>query len=156
MRRQILKGFTMVALIVGVAFMAAVVSANGQTSIGVTANIPFEFVVGDQTLPAGKYTVKTITMGSQVLAIRSQNKTALRQSNSLRASKAQDKGKLVFHRYGQRYFLSEVWSAGDEAGRQLRKSREERNIEIQLAAIPSKNDSVGSTYEVVEIVAMVR
>lgn len=156
MRRQILKGFTTLALIVGVAFMAAVVSANGQTSIGVTANIPFEFVVGDQTLPAGKYTAETITMGSQVLAIRGQNKAALRQSNSLRANKVPDKGKLVFHRYGQRYFLSEVWAAGDQTGRQLRKSREERNIETQLAAIPSKSDLAKGTYEVVEIVAMVR
>lgn len=156
MKRQLLKGFTMLVLIVGVAFTAAVVSANGQTSIGVTANIPFEFVVADQTLPAGKYTVEKMSMSSEVLAIRSRNKTALRLSNPLRANKAPNQSKLVFHRYGQRYFLSEVWSAGEQAGRQLRKSREERNIEIQLAAIPSKGDSVGSTYEVVEIVAMVR
>lgn len=156
MRRQFLKGFTMLTLIVGLAFMTAVVSANGQTSIAVGAKVPFEFTVGDKVLPAGEYTVKSIRSNAEVLEIRTQGDAAMRFSTTLKTNKALKHGKLVFHRYGQSYFLAEVWSGPEEAGRRLEKSREQRSIERQLAAIPSKSDLPGGNYEVVEIVAMNR
>jgi hypothetical protein len=40
----------------------------------------------------------------------------------------QKTGKLVFHRYGNEYFLSEVWTPGDEWGHRLSKTRREREI----------------------------
>ena len=40
-----------------------------------------------------------------------------------------DKGKLVFHRYGDQYFLSEVWPAGATTGRVIAKSRAESELE---------------------------
>lgn len=156
MRRQFLKGFTMLMLIVGLAFMSAVVSANGQTSIAVAAKVPFEFTVGDKVLPAGEYTVKSLKSSSDIMEIRTQGEAAMRLSTAIKTNKGLKSGKLVFHRYGQRYFLAEVWSGPEEAGRRLEKSRAQRSIESQLAAIPSKSDMAGSNYEVVEIVAMVR
>lgn len=48
MGKQILKGFTMLMLVLGLAFVSAVVSANGQATRQVTVNIPFQFVVGDK------------------------------------------------------------------------------------------------------------
>ena len=63
---------------------------------------------------------------------------------------------VVFHRYGQRYFLSEVWAPGQQTGRQLVKSAEERSVEKQLAAISSKSELARNSYETVEVVAMVR
>jgi hypothetical protein len=38
------------------------------------------------------------------------------------------KGSLVFHRYGEEYFLSEIWPAGGLTGRELPKSRAERDL----------------------------
>jgi hypothetical protein len=37
-------------------------------------------------------------------------------------------GSLVFHRYGDEYFLSEIWPAGSSTGRGLPKSRAEREL----------------------------
>jgi hypothetical protein len=37
-------------------------------------------------------------------------------------------GKLVFSRYGDRYFLSQVFSAGSGVGRQIPKSKLEREL----------------------------
>lgn len=148
----------MLALIVVVAFMTAVASANGQSSRMVVADIPFDFNVGSKALTAGEYTVKAFTENGDALAISNtqSNKAVIRLTLSIEAGRAPEQAKLVFHRYGQRYFLSEVWSAGERTGRMLLKSREERAIESQLAAIPSKSELASSAYEVVEIVAMVR
>jgi hypothetical protein len=64
--------------------------------------------------------------------------------------------RLVFHRYGNTYFLSQVWMAGSSVGRELRKMRQERAIERELIAIAPKSDLNKPVYEVVEIVATVR
>ena len=69
----------------------------------------------------------------------------------LQASATQEKGKLVFHRYGNRYFLAEIWTVGSRDGQKLRKSREERSIERELSSISSKSEIAQTRYERVEI-----
>jgi len=157
MQNQILKGLTMLMLIAAVALMAALVSAHAQSS-SVVADIPFEFAVGGKSLKAGEYTVKPFTTNGDAVLISNQdsNERVIRLTNTIRARNVPEQAKLVFHRYGQRYFLSEIWTTGEQTGRQLRKSNEERAIESQLAAISSKSELARSSYETVEIVAMVR
>src|SRR5260370_5328161 len=51
-----------------------------------------------------------------------------------------DGSKLVFHRYGDTYFLSAVWVTGNPTGRQLFPSRSERDLatrkaEMELAVV---------------------
>ena len=155
MAKQIIKGLTMLLLIVAVAFVTAVASANGQSRHDV-AKIPFEFVVGDKNLPAGQYDVTAMTANDAVLRIQSteQNKSVLRLTQTITHGSPADKGKLVFRRYADQYFLAEVWSAGDTSGRQLMKSKQERAIERELASIPSKGEWAQSGYEIVEIAAV--
>jgi hypothetical protein len=142
MKNQILRGLTMLLLVAAVAVMAALVSAHAQSSVIVMADVPFEFAVGNTSLKAGEYTVRAMTANGDALLINSRDssESAIRLSNPIRSRDVQEKGKLVFHRYGERYFLSEVWTPGEQTGRQLRKSSAERAIESQLAAIPSKSD----------------
>jgi hypothetical protein len=158
MQKHILKGLTMLVLIAAVALMAALVSANAQSISPVVANIPFDFTVGGKSLKAGEYSVRAFTSKGDTLLISNQksNDGAIRLSQSIEARNVPKHGKLVFHRYGQRYFLSEVWTTGERTGRQLNKSSEERAIEGQLAAISSKSELARSSYETVEILAMVR
>ena len=108
MGKQILKGFTMLMLVVGLAFVSAVVSANGQATGQVTADIPFQFVVGDKSLPAGEYVVKPFT-ASRVLAIdnRDSHGSAMRITSEIIGNGKPENARLVFHRYGNRYFLAE-------------------------------------------------
>jgi hypothetical protein len=156
MKKEILKGFTIFTLMVALAIVTAVVSANAQSSNRVTADIPFEFVVGDKTLPAGEYSVKAAnTEGDALMIMGADNgKAAIRLSAP--AEEMKNTGsRLVFHRYGQNYFLAEVWH-GDSTGRKLVKSKQERAIERELAAIPSKSELAQSTYETVEVVAVFR
>lgn len=158
MQKQILKGITMLMFIGVVALMAALVSAHAQSSGTVVADIPFDFAVGSKSLKAGEYTVRPYTASGDALMIRNQDSSdaAMRLTQTVQASTIPQKGKLVFHRYGQRYFLYEVWTQGERTGRRLVKSAAERALENQLAAIPSNSDLARNTYETVEIVAMAR
>ena len=155
MAKQIIKGMTMLLLVMAVAFATAVVSANAQSRHQV-AKIPFEFIVGDSSLPAGQYDVTSMTSNDAVLRITNseQSQTAIRLTQTISHTKPADKGKLVFRRYADRYFLAEVWAAGDTSGRQLSKSKQERAIERELASVPSKSEWAQSGYQIVEIAAV--
>ena len=41
--------------------------------------------------------------------------------------------KQIFRRYGETYFLSQIWESDEIQGRQLLKSRTERSVERDLA-----------------------
>jgi hypothetical protein len=158
MKKEMVKGFGMLTLIVVIALATAVVSANGQSTRVVVADIPFEFVVGAQALPADEYRLRPANaQGSGVLIQSTEaNDAAMRLTSAIDPRKNKTHAKLVFHRYGSRYFLAEVWTGGDDIGLKLIKSRQERAIERELATIASKSKSSPSTYAIVEVMAAVR
>lgn len=138
MKRQILKGFTMLMLILAVSLITAVVNANAQSSQSVRGKIPFEFFVGDKKLPAGEYAVKPITQldAGIVVSRVDGNESAIQLTNNASGkSPKADKAVLVFHRYGHRYYLSQVWRGAE--GRELLKSRTERAIQRELSMTAS-------------------
>jgi len=158
MKKELLKGFTMLVLVVVLALATAVVSANAQSSNRLVADIPFEFSVGYMAIPAGEYSVKPVTAAGNALMIQSADGTlnAVRLSDETAQTKDKPHARLVFHRYGQRYFLAEVWNGTDATGRQLLQSQEERAIERELASISATNETAKNTYEIVEVVASLR
>ena len=79
----------------------------------------------------------------------------MRLSNSLPAKNGKSNPRLVFHRYGEQYFLAEIWN-GDFTGRQLMRSSKEKALQRDLATIASKSDHAAKTYELVEVVAIAR
>ena len=158
MKKELVKGFTMLMLVVVLALATAVVSANAQSANKVVADIPFEFSVGYKTMPAGEYIVRSLLSCGDALMIQSSDAklSALRQTEATAQMKTNNHSRLVFHRYGERYFLAEVWNGVDTAGRQLFKSQEEREIESQLASISSPGEIAKNTLEIVEVVATIR
>ena len=158
MKKEFLKGLTMLLLIVVLALATAVVSANAQSANRVVADIPFEFSVGYKTMPAGEYAVETVTSSGNAVMIRSTdgNRAAIRLTEESARVKNKTQARLVFHRYGARYFLAQVWNGVDLTGRQLMKSQEESAIEGELANINSKSDLAQSSYETIEVLAIVR
>ena len=163
MKRELLKGITMLALIVTLALATAVISANAQSANNnkVVANVPFEFSVGYKSMPAGEYSVQTIASASDGLLIQSADGkiSALRLSDAIQTSKDKPHARLVFHRYGDRYFLAEVWNGADNTGRQLRQSQEERAAAGELTIASANNHASPATqptYETVEVLAVLR
>ena len=95
-------------------------AAQAQTT-NVKASIPFNFVVGDHAYPAGEYTVKSLSQGSAAIRIDSADESEKGITLSNTCSKAQPAvgTTLVFQRLGDNYFLYQIWTEGNSAGRQL-------------------------------------
>jgi hypothetical protein len=155
MEKELLKRVTMLMLIVALAFATAIVSANAQSSNRVVAEIPFQFSVGDQALPAGKYAVKATGAQGNALMIQSADakRSAIRLTNSIESTRNNERARLVFHRYGDRYFLAEVWTGAGNTGHQLLQSRPEAAIDRELASNGSRSELAQTKYEIVEVVA---
>jgi hypothetical protein len=121
--------------LVGVLILAlAASSAFAQSEV--RANIPFAFVVNKTTLPAGNYSIDRAGMTSDAVVIRGlDGKTSqLAGTMSRGASKISDRTKLVFHRYGDRYFLSQIWVEGNVHMRELAKSKLESEVALDLSS----------------------
>jgi hypothetical protein len=110
------------------ALLLAASASIAQTRQGdVVANIPFPFVVAHQTLPAGHYIVSPAN--ADALGIHdANNRGTFVPTESTQRSANDNSCKLVFHRHGDTYFLSEVWVAGNSNGRTLFRSRAEREL----------------------------
>jgi hypothetical protein len=155
MKKEVLKGITMLTMIVALALASAVVS-NAQSPRMVVSNVPFEFVVGDGTLAAGEYRISR-TLGTAVAIQKADgNRSATRLTIEIESRQDKQHARLVFRRYGDRYFLAEVWSGGDSTGRQLLKSRQERAIERELSSLTAKTEQADGGYAIVEVVAVLR
>jgi hypothetical protein len=105
--------------ILGLFFMLAIASAKAQTPSRADVNIPFDFSARAAKLKAGIYTVKRMT--GNALAIRSADgkTTALVNAPLTLGSRDSRAGqRLVFNKYGDQYFLSQIWMRVD-TGRQL-------------------------------------
>jgi hypothetical protein len=107
------------------------VNAQHLSESKISVTIPFNFAVGETKLPAGEYLLRRVisTSSADQLSIQSADgrvdlHTGITRPN--RTSEIQKQSKLVFNRYGDRYFLSQVWMAGSDTGRDLFKSRGER------------------------------
>lgn len=155
MAKQILKGFAMVMMIVGVAVATAVVT-NAQAN-RIAADVPFEFIVGSKTLPAGSYVLAPATSNGAGVMIRTREgkSLAVRLTNSIQGKINKTNPRLVFRRYGQTYFLAEVWH-GDLYGSELLKSSRERKLQREQEAIASRTDATNINYELVVLAARPR
>jgi hypothetical protein len=101
------------------------------------ANIPFAFEVGDKSLPAGQYQIETVTTGSgtlQVIRLSSGGANVFLSTIALEAHGGNSKAELVFHRYGNEYFLSQIWN-GEGKARQLIESNHEKEAAHTGSAI---------------------
>ena len=93
-------------------------------------NIPFEFVAGNVTLPAGEYLVEKLEKNSVVVFTHRNQPdiSAIVMTIASQANASPSDSKLVFNRYGNLYFLSQFWSAGSSRGQLLLKSAREEEI----------------------------
>ena len=109
-------------------FAVVMVPATQAQSIMLKADIPFDFVVGKTRLPAGEYHVKPVNQAVTLIQSRDARASAIAMTTAVQAKKTADVGKLVFNRYGDQYFLSKIWSAASDTGRELPKSSLEREV----------------------------
>jgi hypothetical protein len=111
-------------------FMGAFVQAHSQTQIRV--NVPFDFTVGNHTLPAGKYEVNTAST-TENLTWRiddHQGNSAVMLTNAVSAPKVDHTCSLLFRRLGGEYSLVEFWLGGTQ-GRDVIRPKIARTVIAQ-------------------------
>ena len=142
---QVLTALTLLAWLV--------VPATQAQSIMLKADIPFDFVVGEKRLPSGEYHMKSLSQAVTEIQSKDGRSTVIILTTGIQAGKISDVGKLVFNCYGDYYFLSRIWAPSSDMGRQLPKSRLEREvawrtstggITIIAAKSPAKKSSSGN------------
>ena len=104
---------------IAVIFFASVltIAAEAQTSAQrVTATVPFAFVVGNKTLPAGKYAITVLNPSSdrKALQIRSSDgqSSAIILTNGVIGTLAEN-SKLIFDHYDDQYVFARAQIAGE-------------------------------------------
>src|SRR5262249_39830339 len=122
MKKQIL--FPLLAVV----FLMAAGSANAQLSSAqeVRAKIPFDYNVGNATIKAGNCSIRE-TETVDVLAIGCAGEMKLALSRMVSGKQATET-KLVFHKYGDQYFLAQVWLKGEDTGWELSRTRTENEL----------------------------
>ena len=121
---------SLLTLATSLALLMSTAAAHAQaTQLKVT--VPFEFSAGDTVLPAGHYDVEsTDPWGGKALSIHNvtSNAGTILLSSSCQSRKTSERSKLVFYRYGQRYFLAEVWTANTNIGRKMPVNQRQREL----------------------------
>jgi hypothetical protein len=129
MQKQILKAATILGLVVALNITFAAVPAAADSFGSIRVDVPFEFSAGHSIFPAGKYTIRQAGVNSNgAIWITSDDDktTGVLLTNSAQSVQPRDESVVIFHRYGDQYFLFQVWAVGDTIGLEIPKSSMER------------------------------
>lgn len=117
--------FTLLSL----TFVMTAAMAMAQTPEKITVKLPFEFTVANQTLPAGNYTIKSLSPSRLLIRSQDGHEAVIASSYAVQANQTPTDAKLVFLRYGDQHFLYQLFAPGTDTGRQLSPSR----VEVKMA-----------------------
>ena len=112
------------ALAIGSLASTQSASAQGGTPIA-EVTIPFAFQTSNQTMPAGTYRIDRESAYLILLRGPGQKASFVQMHNTVKLHAA-DHGYLVFDRSGDKYFLRQIWTAGNTDGLECPKSRAEK------------------------------
>lgn len=143
-----MKKLLSVMVMGGLLALSLAATAQAQLpGVPIRANIPFDFIVRGKTLPAGNYEIQRIADEPGSLLLRNVNYKhdhIVFETESMEGRRIPNHNVLVFNRYGDEYFLSEVVTAGEQTGRELAPTHAERNLRREMA----KNEAEPQTVTV--------
>jgi len=123
-----------------------ITEALGQCSPNLRAEIPFDFVLNNKQIKAGKYTLEKTDCrtAAPLVVLRDAKGRSVsivnRAATPLDLPKAHEQGALIFARYGDSYFLSEVRDPSGQYSFRLRTGKDElllaRSSERNQVSIP--------------------
>lgn len=120
MKNNLIVALTLAAL----SFLTAV---TGFAQNKVKADVPFAFQVGKASLPSGTYIVSEIGDHSIMIRNTSAVNSALTNYNSADALKT-GSPRMLFHKYGNTYFLAEIWGGSGASAMQLLETDREKEL----------------------------
>ena len=112
------------------------------------ASVPFEFMIGESTLPRDIYRVSRVDGHTDALLLRSVRRGVFIVGHRVESEDGDDMPRLVFHRYDDQHFLREIRFPG-RLGLSLPETSEER----EAAERKRRADRSDSDMETVAVVA---
>lgn len=121
-------------------------AAFAQSSIKVTADIPFDFYVANTLYQKGTYEMSQPTMFGSILVQPKGNGGMPIYAIAVAAStkeRAAEKTVVVFNKYDStHHFLRNIWVAGEARGWALVESRTERNYNAPKLVTSNRPETV--------------
>ena len=117
------------------AFLTAALISMGSAYAHAQApafQVPFDFTVDNQVLPAGSYQVSYYPTKSAI-QIRSQDERFHAFTGTHAANPSTRDGEVVFTKYGNQYFLHEVLCSAVAMNVEIHQSRREKQARIEEA-----------------------
>jgi hypothetical protein len=141
-----MKKFFIVMAIGSLLALSLAVSAQAQLpGVPIRASIPFDFMVRGRTLPAGEYWIERVNDDPAGLILRNVNdkhEHIVFETEPEQGRRIANHNVLVFNRYNDEYFLSEVVTAGEQTGRELAPSHAERALRREMARNQAEPETV--------------
>ena len=107
---------TKLLVVVALVVLSSMAVAQLMSNAKIVTEVPFDFVVGNRTVPAGQYIVERATMDGKVLTIRNRDAKVSMFSPVLQSEASQEASEyaLVFTCYGDQHFLSGIRLEGSK------------------------------------------
>jgi hypothetical protein len=150
-RKRFLVTSIAVLVIAGIALLGQLqvpTSAQDLTN-PIKANIPFAFSMGTTQLPAGPYIAERSSQGVVRLRNTANWKSCVSLVSTGQLKRDIQRPQLVFHRYGDKYFIAKIWDGQSDTAYQFPKSKAERE-----AARTSGDNKLANATTTPEIVAI--
>jgi hypothetical protein len=127
-----MKRFASIALLT-LATVCAAGRLQAQTR-EMRADIPFNFIVGSQQLQAGSY--RLLPEGESIILIQNRDHaTAVLTLRLCSTGESATGSSLVFNKYGDRYFLSEIHSTISALNQEIPRSKLEKRAQTEQASL---------------------
>lgn len=107
--------------------LMALVAANAQKT-SATVNIPFSFTVDGVRMPAGEYRISSNSERVVNLQHVGGPEAKATMTNNGSSTKSDGRAKLVFHKYGNAYFLAAAWLPNSDHAREFYASENEIQV----------------------------
>ena len=98
----------LVTVLVAVGAFTTLAPAHAQQDLRLIARVPFEFAVGDRSLPRDTYYLSRMNDHREMLLLRSERTGVFVRIMEERVPRNGGTPSLLFHRYGDQYFLREI------------------------------------------------
>jgi hypothetical protein len=126
-----MKNITAIALFIAATFIAAG-PATAQDNL-VRATVPFNFSVGGQTLPSGTYTIGSSLTSPYILTLKSwEDRVSVMTLGRPDQNNPKNADELVFHQYGNQYFLSDIRSSNSAMNIHITTTKAEKRARKQV------------------------
>jgi len=131
-----MKRITSTALLtIAVLITSVLIAGTGAMAQGhaVRATVPFDFTVGDKLLPAGTYEIWSPS--TDRIEVQNRDRHVAMLVTTTYDSHESRNSTLVFDRYGDQYFLSEILCRSAAMNVSVHQSKAEQHARTQQAAL---------------------